>query len=108
MKKTHLYTALVVLTLTTAHNAQAQLLITESFMLKNSKNEVTERDIRNSLYQKGVRNTEWDEETRLLTITYDPKKVSFKDLRQKAEALAAGQMTADVGRKRFRFRDLFR
>jgi periplasmic mercuric ion binding protein len=83
---------------TAAQTASAQIMITESFKVSlDCHTDACKKQMENSLYTKGgVRNAEWDVETKTLTVTYDPKKVSSEDVRKKVDATTTETAVADV------------
>ena len=65
---------------------KAQLLITESFtVLGKFKIDLNQKNIKDALFVKGVKFADWDEKTRTLTVSFDPKKANIDDIHHRMD-----------------------
>ena len=66
--------------------AGAQVMITESFKVTlDCNNESCKKQIETSMVKHGAKNADWDNETKTITVTYDPRKVTVGDVRKQIE-----------------------
>ncbi|MFM2269696.1 MAG: hypothetical protein RL757_3137 [Bacteroidota bacterium] len=79
-----------------ATSAQAQMMITESFKVNLECNAAPcKKQLIDALYTKGVKNADWDVETRTLTVTYDPNKIAINDIRHRVDSVVQESAAAD-------------
>jgi periplasmic mercuric ion binding protein len=94
--KNFTFAAAFVATLFCTTQANAQMIITESFKVSlDCSTDFCKKTLENALYTKGVKNADWDKETKTLTVTYDPKKIGIDDIHKRVDGIVAETATAD-------------
>lgn len=95
MKKL-LVNCLVVFALTlSASSVKAQLVMTEYFKLTDAASvEFNEKEARKVIVTKGVKDIEWNADTRTLAITYDPKVAPVEEISKKVKELTGADAVA--------------
>jgi hypothetical protein len=65
--------------------SSAQVMITESFKLVDGecRSEYCKKQMESFFDAKGIKNLEWDTETRYFTVTYDMLKISADDIKKR-------------------------
>jgi hypothetical protein len=84
-----------------ANKATAQtssnLMMTESFKVQLAcETNTCKKNFEGSIYAKGIRNASWDLESKVLTITFDPQKVTLDEIRKRVDQLAIETSAADT------------
>lgn len=75
--------------------SQPNLMMTESFKVQLAcETNTCKKNFEGSIYVKGIRNASWDLESKLLTITFDPQKITLDDIRKRVEQLATESSAA--------------
>lgn len=70
--------------------ASAQVMITESFKVSlECNNESCKKQIETSMVKNGAKNADWDNETKTVTVTYDPRKITVEDVRKRIELIVS-------------------
>ena len=78
--------SVVTVALSMAHQAQSQILITESFKLPESYNNPTvQKQIEKTFSCKGIKFVNLDKEQNLITVTYNVQEIDALMVHQKAE-----------------------
>ena len=80
--------AIIVMALFSLKTAHAQVMVTESFKVTlDCNNESCKRQIETSMMKNGAKNADWDNETKTVTVTYDPRKITVEDVRKRLELM---------------------
>lgn len=84
-----------------AHQSTAQtqpnLMMTESFKVQLAcETNTCKKNFEGSVYAKGIRNASWDLESKLLTVTFDPQKITLDEIRKRVDQLAVETSAADT------------
>ncbi len=94
------FTLLLFCVATKQLKAQTQpnnLMMTESFKVQLAcQTNTCKKNFEGSVYAKGIRNASWDLESKILTVTFDPQKVTLDEIRKKVEQLASETSAADI------------
>jgi copper chaperone CopZ len=90
MKRATRFGAIFAMVIFSVKTVGAQVMITESFkVILECNNESCKRQIESSMLKNGAKNAEWDTETKTITVTYDPRKVTVEDVRKRIEIVVS-------------------
>lgn len=68
----------------------AQVMITESFKVAiDCNNESCKKQIETTMVRHGAKNADWDNETKTITVTYDPRKITVEDVRKRIDLVVS-------------------
>lgn len=81
-----LFPFIAALFVTVSANAQSKNVQTDTLTV-NGICEMCQARIENAAYIKGVKKASWDKETKILTVVYQPKKVTLQEI---ANSVAMG------------------
>jgi periplasmic mercuric ion binding protein len=93
-------TAISTMSLFSVQTSSAQVVVTESFkVILDCTNESCKKQIETSMVKNGAKKADWDIETKTITVTYDPRKVTVEDVRKRIEIMVSengGKTTANT------------
>jgi hypothetical protein len=72
-----------------ATQIQAQLIITEYLKVKDFNSGLSRQAVEDAIYSKGIKDVKWDEDTQLFTVTYEWRKTTLGEIREKVENLVS-------------------
>jgi copper chaperone CopZ len=83
-------TAISAMVMFSVQTASAQVMVTESFkVILDCTNESCKKQIETSMVKNGAKNADWDIETKTITVTYDPRKITVEDVRKRIEIVVS-------------------
>ena len=101
MKATFLRSALAVILMIAAHAVKAQAVITEYFDVKSGfKVDLTDKKISKAIYTKGVLDIDWNNDKRILAVSYNPKETNVEDILSNISALSGIALAPNSGKKK--------
>ena len=83
-------TAIAAMVMFSVKTASAQVMITESFKVTlDCNNESCKKQIESTIVKNGAKNADWDNDTKTITVTYDPRKITVEDVRKRIELVVS-------------------
>jgi hypothetical protein len=68
---------------------QAQLIITEYIKVKDFNSGLSRQAVEDAIYSKGIKDVKWDEEIQMFTVTYEWRKTTLSEIREKVDNLVS-------------------
>ncbi|MEO0040668.1 MAG: hypothetical protein RL329_116 [Bacteroidota bacterium] len=72
-----------------ANQMHAQLIITEYIKVKDFNSGLSRQAVEDAVYSKGVKDVKWDEDIQMFTVSYEWRKTTMGDIREKVDNLVA-------------------
>jgi hypothetical protein len=72
-----------------ANQIQAQLIITEYIKVKDFNSGLSRQAVEDAIYSKGVKDVKWDEDTQMFTVSYEWRKTTMSEIREKVDNLVS-------------------
>jgi hypothetical protein len=79
-----------------ANQINAQMFITEYIKVKDFNSGLSRQAVEDAIYSKGVKEVKWDEETQMFTVTYEWRKTTMSEIREKVENLMSNMGRLEV------------
>jgi copper chaperone CopZ len=90
MKRALRFGTIFAIVMFSVKTVSAQVMITESFKVSlECNNESCKKQIESGMVKNGAKNADWDNETKTITVTYDPRKVTVEDVRKRVEIIVS-------------------
>jgi hypothetical protein len=79
-----------------ANQINAQMFITEYIKVKDFSTGLSHQAVEDAIYSKGVKDVKWDEEIQLFTVTYEWRKTTVSEIREKIDNLVSNMSRLDT------------
>jgi hypothetical protein len=67
----------------------AQMFITEYIKVKDFNSGLSRQAVEDAIYSKGVKDVKWDEDTQMFTVSYEWRKTTMSEIREKVDNLVS-------------------
>jgi hypothetical protein len=72
-----------------ANQISAQMFITEYIKVKDFNSGLSRQAVEDAIYSKGVKEVKWDEDIQTLMVTYEWRKTTIGEVREKVDNLVS-------------------
>ena len=72
-----------------ATQMNAQMFVTEYIKVKGFNSGLSRQAVEDAIYSKGVKDVKWDEDIQMFTVTYEWRKTTLSEIREKVESLVS-------------------